>query len=220
MDYITVWDVAEKWGITERMVRNYCMQGLIPGAYQTNHIWAIPENATRPRRKQREKSEAPRPIMARKLGNQQKKRNFHGMYDYTLLNLTYSSCRMASCRLTRGQVESIIKNGKVAETFEAVKISDLIEVRNHIECTNFVLKAPMEPLTIKYIKDLHELYQTMTGKPFKEKGYLRHLLPLQPPPAKVPHQRPQTHTRNKYSINSKSPVHSELGFCESFMLCG
>ena len=65
-----------------------------------------------------------------------------------------------------------------------------------------------------------ELYQTMTGKPFKEKGYLRHLLPLQPPPAKVPHQRPQTHTRNKYSINSKSPVHSELGFCESFMLCG
>ena len=94
--------------------------------------------------------------MARKLGNQQKKRNFHGMYDYTILNLTYSSCRMASCRLTRGQVESIIKNGKVAETFEAVKISDLIEVRNHIECTNFVLKAPMEPLTIKYIKDLHK----------------------------------------------------------------
>ena len=77
------------------------------------------------------------------------------MYDYTLLNLTYSSCRMASCRLTRMQVESIIKNGKVAETFEAVKISDLIEVRNHIKCAELILKSPMEPLTIKYVKELH-----------------------------------------------------------------
>lgn len=155
MDYLTTRDVSEIWGITERMVRNYCMQGLIPGAYQTNHIWAIPSNATKPLRKKREKSEAPRPIMARKLGNQQKKRNFHGMYDYTLLNLTYSSCRMASCRLTRMQVESIIKNGKVAETFEAVKISDLIEVRNYVKCTELVLRDPMEPLTIKYVKELH-----------------------------------------------------------------
>ena len=156
MDYLTTRDMSEIWGITERMVRNYCIQGLIPGAYQTNQTWVIPCDAKKPRRKKREKANAPRPIIAQKLGNQQKKRNFHGMYDYTLLNLTYSSCRMASCRLTRMQVESIIKNGKVAEMFEAVKISDLIEVRNHIECTNFVLKAPMEPLTIKYIKDLHK----------------------------------------------------------------
>lgn len=155
MDYLTTRDVSEIWGITERMVRNYCMQGLIPGAYQTNQIWVIPSDAKKPRRKKREKVNSPRPIIARKLGNQQKKRNFHGMYDYTLLNLTYSSCRMASCRLTRTQVESIIKNGKVAETFEAVKISDLIEVRNHVKCTELVLKAPMEPLTIKYVKELH-----------------------------------------------------------------
>jgi hypothetical protein len=156
MKYITVLSASRKWSITERMVRNYCSNGLIPGAIQDKKTWLIPITAEKPKRKTSEQSEAARPALARKLGNQQKKRNFHGMYDYTLLNLTYSSCRMASCRLTRGQVESIIKNGKVAETFEAVKISDLIEVRNHIECTNFVLKAPMEPLTIKYIKDLHK----------------------------------------------------------------
>lgn len=155
MDYLTTRDMSEIWGITERMVRNYCIQGLIPGAYQTNQSWVIPYDAKKPRRKKREKVNAPRPIIARKLGNQQKKRNFHGMYDYTLLNLTYSSCRMASCRLTRMQVESIIKNGKVAETFEAVKISDLIEVRNHVKCTELVMRDPMEPLTIKYVKELH-----------------------------------------------------------------
>lgn len=156
MDYMTVLEASEIWGITERMVRNYCMQGLIPGAYQTNHIWAIPDDATKPHRKKREKIEAPRPAMAKKLGNQQKKRNFHGLYDYAILNLTYSSCRMASCRLTRAQVESIIKKGKVAEAFEAVKISDLIEARNHVECVNLIVKKPMEPLTIKYIKELHK----------------------------------------------------------------
>lgn len=155
MDYITVIEASQKWGVTERMVRNYCMNGLIPGACQNNNAWMIPETAEKPKRKAREETEVVRPAFARKLGNQQKKRNYHGMYDYTILNLTYSSCRMASCRLTRTQIESIIKKGKAQPSFEPMKISDLIEARNHVVCVDLVLKAPMEPLTTKYIKDLH-----------------------------------------------------------------
>lgn len=155
MDYITVLEASRKWNVTERMVRNYCMNGLIPGACQNNNAWLIPETAEKPKRKAREETETVRPALARKLGNQQKKRNYHGMYDYTILNLTYSSCRMASCRLTRTQIESIIKNGKAQPSFEPMKISDLIEARNHVVCVDFILKAPMEPLTTKYIKDLH-----------------------------------------------------------------
>lgn len=84
------------------------------------------------------------------------------MYDYTILNLTYSSCRMASCRLTRMQIESIIKKGKAQPSFEPMKISDLIEARNHVVCVDLILKAPMEPLTTKYIKDLHRKLFTGT----------------------------------------------------------
>ena len=146
LDDVIVEDVA---------VRSYCMNGLIPGACQNNNVWLIPETAEKPKRKAREETEAVRPAFARKLGNQQKKRNYHGMYDYTILNLTYSSCRMASCRLTRRQIESIIKNGKAQPSFEPMKISDLIEARNHVVCVDFILKAPMEPLSTKYIKDLH-----------------------------------------------------------------
>lgn len=156
MAYITVLSASRKWGITERMVRNYCMQGLIPGACQNNKVWLIPDTAEKPKRKAREETEAIRPAFARKLGNQQKKRNYHGMYDYTILNLTYSSCRMASCRLTRTQIESIIKNGKAQSSFESMKISDLIEARNHVVCVDYILKEPMESLTTKYIKDLHK----------------------------------------------------------------
>ena len=115
----------------------------------------IPETAEKPKRKAREETEVVRPAFARKLGNQQKKRNYHGMYDYAILNLTYSSCRMASCRLTRTQIESIIKKGKVRESFEPMKVSDVIEARNHVVCVDHILKDPMEPLTTKYIKDLH-----------------------------------------------------------------
>jgi Fic family protein len=122
----------------------------------------IPETAEKPKRKTREETEVVRPAFARKLGNQQKKRNYHGMYDYTILNLTYSSRRMASCRLTRTQIESIIKNGKAQPSFEPMKISDLIEARNHVVCVDLILKAPMEPLTTKYIKDLHRKLFTGT----------------------------------------------------------
>lgn len=155
MDYITVFEASQKWGVTQRMVRNYCINGLIPDARQVNKAWMIPNTAEKPKRKARERSEAARPAFARKLGNQQKKRNYHGMYDYTILNLTYSSCRMASCRLTKAQIESIIKTGKAQASFEAMKVSDLIEVRNHIACVDLILKTPMEQLTAKYIRDLH-----------------------------------------------------------------
>ena len=35
MGYISVKEVSEKWGITERVVRQYCSDGRIPGAFLT-----------------------------------------------------------------------------------------------------------------------------------------------------------------------------------------
>jgi len=155
MKHITVLEASEKWGVTERMVRYYCNQGLIPGARQEKTSWMIPEAVEKPLRKHR--AEMLPPALARKLCNQQKKRNYHGMYDYTILNLTYSSCRMASCRLTRKQVAEIIKTGKTQASSEPMKISDLIEVRNHIACVDKILRESMVPLTSKYIKGLHKM---------------------------------------------------------------
>ena len=155
MEYFTVQQTAIKWGVSDRMVRYYCTSGLVPGARQEGKSWMVPVSATKPNLNASTKEKVEPPPLARKLKNQQKKRNYHGLYDYTILNLTYSSCRMASSRLTRTQVENIIKKGKAQATFEPIKISDLIETRNHVECVNEILKAPMEPLTPKYLRDLH-----------------------------------------------------------------
>ena len=50
MKYISVADVAKKWGISERSVRNYCAEGRVVGARLVGKTWEIPEVAERPKR--------------------------------------------------------------------------------------------------------------------------------------------------------------------------
>ena len=55
MGYISVKEASEKWGITERVVRQYCSDGRIPGAFLTGKTWNIPDDAEKPGRKARER---------------------------------------------------------------------------------------------------------------------------------------------------------------------
>ena len=57
MDYLTVKEMGEKWGITSRMVNIYCSMGRIPGAIKKGNLWLIPENATKPTDQRRKKGE-------------------------------------------------------------------------------------------------------------------------------------------------------------------
>ena len=68
---------------------------------------------------------------------------------------------MASNRLTRQQVETIFKKGKVSVSFEPMKVSDLVEVLNHCVCVDYILDHVEEPLSQKFIKHLH--YQLTFG---------------------------------------------------------
>lgn len=99
----------------------------------------------------------PLPKLAKKIQSQKKRKNYHGLYDYIQINAAYSSSRMASNRLTRKQVESIFRKGKVQESFEPMKVSDLIEVMNHFVCMDYIIDNIEKPLTVKFIKQLHEL---------------------------------------------------------------
>lgn len=42
MDYMTLKEAAEKWGVTPRRVNYYCAAGRIPGAVKMATIWLIP----------------------------------------------------------------------------------------------------------------------------------------------------------------------------------
>lgn len=50
MDYISVMQFAEKFGISERTARNYCASGKIEGAFLTGKTWNIPADAILPQR--------------------------------------------------------------------------------------------------------------------------------------------------------------------------
>ena len=48
MRYLSVAEIAKKWDVSERSVRNYCAQGRVRGAFLTGKTWNIPENAEKP----------------------------------------------------------------------------------------------------------------------------------------------------------------------------
>ena len=162
MEYMTVKEAAEKWNTSVQVVRRFCRQERIAGVVQQEGAWLIPKYAKKPGRAEpMEAGVAILPALAQKLLRQKKKKSFHGLYDYVQVNLTYSSCRMASNRLTRQQVETIFTKGKVSVSFEPMKVSDLVEVLNHCVCVDYILDHAQEPLTPKFIKELH--YQLVFG---------------------------------------------------------
>lgn len=48
MEYLSVAQTAEKWGISTRRIQILCNEDRIPGAMRIGSVWAIPENAKKP----------------------------------------------------------------------------------------------------------------------------------------------------------------------------
>lgn len=64
MEYMTVSEAAEKWGVTVRRVQMLCNEGRIKGAVRFGPVWKIPVTAVLP--KARKKNEVPHLPMPRK----------------------------------------------------------------------------------------------------------------------------------------------------------
>ena len=161
MDYISIKEAAEKWNVSDRHVRRCCNEGRIKGAVVEDGVWLIPEKATKPAAKSRAnvpiKREPTISSLAKRVLYERSKNNHYGVYEYLQVNLAYSSCRMASNRLTREQVTSLFRTNKVAVSFEPMKVDDVIEIVNHFATMHLVLDQMMEPLTQEFIKRLHTM---------------------------------------------------------------
>lgn len=152
--YITVSDAAQKWKISEQLVRRYLRQNRIPDAVLEGHTWLIPSDAAKPGSAI---SEQPLPPLAAKLVKQRNKRVRNGIYAYVQINLTYSNNRMASNRLERQQVEDLFRKDKIGTAFEPLKYADIIETVNHLISVDFMLDNVNAKLTQAFIKKLHYL---------------------------------------------------------------
>lgn len=47
-DYLSTQEIAEKWGVSERRVAQYCAEGRVPGAQRIGKTWAVPSGAEKP----------------------------------------------------------------------------------------------------------------------------------------------------------------------------
>lgn len=153
MRYLSVIEIAKKWNISERSVRNYCAHGRVQGAFLTGKTWNIPENAEKPKRSNKKKGHT---LTLLDILREQKEGKYSGgIYHRTQIDLTYNSNHMEGSRLTRNQTRYIFETNTVGVENEVLNVDDVIETVNHFHCIDLVIDHADDILSEKFIKELH-----------------------------------------------------------------
>ena len=158
MDYISVNQFAEKYGISERTARNYCATGKIEGAFLTGKTWNIPADADLPRRSKRKVS----PLLAA-LREQKEMRMKGGIYHRVQIDLTYNSNHIEGSRLTKEQTRYIFETNTLGITSENTRIDDIMETVNHFRCIDYVIDHATDKITETHIKQLQLILKANTS---------------------------------------------------------
>ena len=166
MKYLSVSEIAKKWSISKRSVRNYCANGRIKGAYQASKTWYIPENASKPERSNKKKAN---PFTLLDILQEEKKRKYSGgIYHKTQIELTYNSNHIEGNRLTHDQTRYIFETNTIGIENEIINVDDVIETANHFRCIDIIIDQAKAPLSEKLIKELHLTLKNGTSDSRKE----------------------------------------------------
>lgn len=160
MEYISTKEYADLHGLSERTVRNYCVQGKISGAQLIGKTWSIPNDAPLPQRKNSRTSVSP---LLQSLREQREGRVKGGIYHRIQIDMTYNSNHIEGSRLTKEQTRYIFETNTIGISDEAVKVDDIIETTNHFRCIDYIIDKAKEPLTEAMIKQLHALLKAGTS---------------------------------------------------------
>ena len=166
MRYLSVAEIAKKWDVSERSVRNYCANGRVPGAFLTRKMWNIPENAPKPERSNKKK-EKPTTLLDI-LQNEKAKKYSGGIYHKTQIDLTYNSNHMEGSRLTHDQTRYIFETNTIGIEKEVLNVDDVIETANHFRCIDMIIDRAKLSLTEKIIKELHLILKNGTSDSRKD----------------------------------------------------
>ncbi len=152
MKYLSVKEMAEKWCVSERTVRNYCANKKIPDAYLNGKIWQIPENTTRPQRKNKKQNKN---NLLEKIKFEKKNAIKGGIYHKIQIELTYNSNHIEGSKLSFDQTRYIYETNTVGINNETLNVDDIIETINHFKCIDMIIDKANYPLTENMIKELH-----------------------------------------------------------------
>lgn len=166
MGYLSVSEIAEKWGISERSVRNYCANGRVAGAVLSGKTWKIPEDAGKPERSNQKKKQPPTLLDIMK--EQKASKYPGGIYHKTQIELTYNSNHMEGSRLTHDQTRYIFETNTIGMENEIINVDDVIETANHFRCVDLIIDNAKAVLTEKFIRELHLVLKNGTADSRKE----------------------------------------------------
>ena len=165
MRYLSVSEIAKKWNISERSVRNYCAQGRIDGAFLTGKTWNIPEDANKPERSNMRKKQL---TLLDVLQEEKTSQYSGGIYHKTQIDMTYNSNHMEGSRLTRDQTRYIFETNTIGVENEVLNVDDVIETVNHFRCIDMIIDHAKSALTEKFIKELHRTLKSGTSDSRKD----------------------------------------------------
>ena len=161
MKYVNVNEIAVKWNLSERSVRNYCAHGKIPGVILDGKTWRIPEDAVKPVRKKRAEKIA-NDLLAR-LKMEKEAGIPGGIYHKVQIELTYNSNHMEGSRLTHDQTRYIFETNTIGIQDEVVNVDDIVETANHFRCIDQIIELANYPLSEAFIKQLHYILKSGTS---------------------------------------------------------
>lgn len=161
MKYTGVSNMAEKWNVSERSVRNYCAAGKIPGAILEGKTWKIPENAIKPARKQRVGKIAKDILTRLKLEKESGVPG--GIYHKVQIELTYNSNHIEGSRLSHDQTRYIFETNTIGIQDEVLNVDDVIETANHFRCIDQIIELANYQLSESFINQLHLLLKSGTS---------------------------------------------------------
>lgn len=166
MQYLGVTEIAKKWDLSERSVRDYCAKGRVEGAFLTGKTWNIPENAEKPERSNKKKE---RSITLLDILQEQKANKYPGgIYHKTQIDLTYNSNHIEGSRLTHDQTRYIFETNTIGVEKEILNVDDVIETANHFRCIDIIIDNAKAALTEKFIKELHLILKNGTSDSRKD----------------------------------------------------
>ena len=165
MEYISVVEFANKSGISERTVRNYCAKGKIEGAVLIGKTWSVPKDALLPQRSSHKCKQSPLLIALRE---QKEARLSGGIYHRTQIDLTYNSNHIEGSRLTHDQTRYIFETNTIGFANENLRVDDIIETANHFRCIDMIIERAEQRLSEALIKELHAVLKAGTSDSRKE----------------------------------------------------
>lgn len=158
MEYISVIQFAEKYGISVRTARHYCAEGKIDGAFLTGKTWSIPADA--------ELSKKGKKKLSHLLGRLREEKEAGlkgGIYHRTQIDLTYNSNHIEGSRLSEEQTRFIFETNTLGVTNESTSVDDIMETVNHFRCIDYVIDHATDKITEAHIKQLHAILKTNTS---------------------------------------------------------